>query len=175
MGRQSQGKYPSETILLLCFTAVSREQVTLAGSSATVLKVSVHATRSAPVLLGAAGTVSVGPGGELRVADLAGEPGSTRTLEVLLPPGTPCPSVKSLPEDIGPAHARRRCTGGGGDGAPARVALGRVTFSGAPFPHAMQIQLACATRAVHFHPNGGQSDSVWLPARTPLGGASYVW
>ena len=27
---------------------------------------------------------------------------------------------------------------------------------------------------VHFHPHGGQFDSVWLPARTPHRGASYV-
>jgi hypothetical protein len=33
-------------------------------------------------------------------------------------------------------------------GAPARVALGRVTFAGAPFPHAKQVQLSCAP-----HPN----------------------
>ena len=31
------------------------------------------------------------------------------------------------------------------------------------------------SRAVQFHPHGGQSDFVWLPARTPHGGASYVW
>ena len=30
-------------------------------------------------------------------------------------------------------------------------------------------------RAVQFHPRGGQSDFVWLPARTPHGCASYVW
>ena len=32
-----------------------------------------------------------------------------------------------------------------------------------------------ASRAVQFHPHGGQSDFVWLSARTPHGGASYVW
>ena len=32
-----------------------------------------------------------------------------------------------------------------------------------------------AARAVQFHPYGGQFDSVWLSARTPHGGASYVW
>ena len=30
-----------------------------------------------------------------------------------------------------------------------------------------------APRAVQFHPHGGQSDSVWLSARTPHG--AYVW
>ena len=30
-------------------------------------------------------------------------------------------------------------------------------------------------RAVQFHPHGGQLDFVWLAARTPHGGASYVW
>ena len=30
-----------------------------------------------------------------------------------------------------------------------------------------------ASRAVQFHPPGGQSDFVWLPARTPHG--AYVW
>ena len=34
---------------------------------------------------------------------------------------------------------------------------------------------AYASRAVQFHPHGGQSDFVWLSARTPHGGASYVW
>ena len=32
-----------------------------------------------------------------------------------------------------------------------------------------------APRDVQFHPHGGQSDFVWLSARTPHGGASYVW
>ena len=32
-----------------------------------------------------------------------------------------------------------------------------------------------ASRAVQFHPHGGQSDFVWLSARTPHRGASYVW
>ena len=34
-----------------------------------------------------------------------------------------------------------------------------------------------ASRPVQLHPDGGQFDSVWLPARTmhPRGGASYVW
>ena len=32
-----------------------------------------------------------------------------------------------------------------------------------------------ASRAVLLHPRGGQFDFVWLPARTPHGGASYVW
>ena len=32
-----------------------------------------------------------------------------------------------------------------------------------------------ASRAVQYHPHGGQFDSFWLPARTPRGGASYVW
>ena len=36
-------------------------------------------------------------------------------------------------------------------------------------------QVRYASRAVQFHPHGGQSDFVWLPARTPRGGASYVW
>ena len=31
-----------------------------------------------------------------------------------------------------------------------------------------------ASRAVQFHPHGGQSDCVRLPARTPHGGASYI-
>ena len=31
------------------------------------------------------------------------------------------------------------------------------------------------SRAVQFHPHGGQSDFVWLSAHTPHGGASYVW
>ena len=31
------------------------------------------------------------------------------------------------------------------------------------------------SRAVQFHPHGGQFDFVWPPARTPHGGASYVW
>jgi len=30
-----------------------------------------------------------------------------------------------------------------------------------------------ASRAVQFHPHGGQSDFVWLSARTPRG--AYVW
>jgi len=30
-----------------------------------------------------------------------------------------------------------------------------------------------ASRAVQFHPHGGQSDFVWLSARTPHG--AYVW
>jgi len=34
---------------------------------------------------------------------------------------------------------------------------------------------AYASRDVQFHPHGGQSDFVWLPARTHHGGASYVW
>ena len=34
-----------------------------------------------------------------------------------------------------------------------------------------------AARAVQFHPHGGQSDFVWLPARTmhPHVGPQYVW
>ena len=32
-----------------------------------------------------------------------------------------------------------------------------------------------ASRAVQFHPHGGQPDLVWLSARTPHGGASCVW
>jgi len=32
-----------------------------------------------------------------------------------------------------------------------------------------------AARAVQFHPHGGQSDSVWLPARASHGGGAYVW
>ena len=32
-----------------------------------------------------------------------------------------------------------------------------------------------ASRAVQFHPHGGQPDFVWLSARTPHGGALYVW
>ena len=31
------------------------------------------------------------------------------------------------------------------------------------------------SRAVQSHPNGGQFDFFWPPARTPHGGASYVW
>ena len=31
-----------------------------------------------------------------------------------------------------------------------------------------------ASRAVQSHPDGGQSNFVWLSARTPHGGASYV-
>ena len=34
---------------------------------------------------------------------------------------------------------------------------------------------AYASRAVQLHPHGGQPDFVRLPARTPHGGASYVW
>ena len=34
---------------------------------------------------------------------------------------------------------------------------------------------AYAPRAVQFHPHGSQSDFVWLSARTPHGGALYVW
>ena len=36
---------------------------------------------------------------------------------------------------------------------------------------------AYASRAVQFHPNGGQYDFVWPSARTmhPHGGATYVW
>ena len=37
------------------------------------------------------------------------------------------------------------------------------------------IESMYASRAVQFHPHGGQSDFVWPPARTPHGGASYVW
>ena len=33
----------------------------------------------------------------------------------------------------------------------------------------------CVSRAVQFHPHGDQFDFVWLPARTPHGGALYVW
>ena len=33
--------------------------------------------------------------------------------------------------------------------------------------------LSGASRAVQFHPHGGQSDFVWLSARTPHG--AYVW
>ena len=32
-----------------------------------------------------------------------------------------------------------------------------------------------ASRAVQFHPHGGQSDFAWLPARTPHVGPQYVW
>ena len=32
-----------------------------------------------------------------------------------------------------------------------------------------------ANSRIQFHPDGGQSDFVRLPARTPHGGASYVW
>ena len=32
-----------------------------------------------------------------------------------------------------------------------------------------------ALRAVQLHPDGCQFDFVWLSARTPHGGASYVW
>jgi len=32
-----------------------------------------------------------------------------------------------------------------------------------------------ASRAVQFHPHGGQSDFVWLSARTPHVGPQYVW
>jgi len=32
-----------------------------------------------------------------------------------------------------------------------------------------------ASRAIQLHPNGVQFDFVWLPARTPHGGASYAW
>ena len=32
-----------------------------------------------------------------------------------------------------------------------------------------------ASRAVHFHPNGGQFDFVWHPARTPHVGPQHVW
>ena len=37
--------------------------------------------------------------------------------------------------------------------------------------------LVYASRAVQFHPDGGQFGFVWLSARTmhPHGGASYVW
>ena len=120
-------------------------EIVLAGSSATVLRLTVHAIHKAPVLLGATGTVSIDSGGELSVANLSGEPGSTCTLEVILPPGAPCSSVETQPGD---SMDHRWCTGGGDDGAPARVALGRVTFAGAPFPHAKQVQLSCAP-----HPN----------------------
>ena len=34
---------------------------------------------------------------------------------------------------------------------------------------------ASASRAVQFHPGGGQFDFVRLPACTPHGGASYAW
>ena len=34
---------------------------------------------------------------------------------------------------------------------------------------------AYASRAVQCHPHGGQSDFVWLPARTPHVGPQYVW
>ena len=34
---------------------------------------------------------------------------------------------------------------------------------------------AYASQAVQFYPHGGQLVFVWLSARTPHGGASYVW
>ena len=51
------------------------------------------------------------------------------------------------------------------------------------FPFAGKLTAACAkftqvrvvNSRVQFHPHGGQSDFVWLSARTPHGGASYVW
>ena len=48
------------------------------------------------------------------------------------------------------------------------AAYGSSPHSGAPF--AMY-----ASRAVQFHPHGGQSDFVWLSARTPHVGPQYVW
>ena len=42
------------------------------------------------------------------------------------------------------------------------------------FPRAILTDPKYASRTVQFHPNGGQLDFVWLPARTPHGGASYV-
>ena len=50
----------------------------------------------------------------------------------------------------------------------------------APFPGHPQATFLLSMRyyddrAVQFHPHGGQSDFVWLSARTPHGGALYVW
>ena len=36
-----------------------------------------------------------------------------------------------------------------------------------------QVNRVYVSRAVQFHPDGGRSDFVWLPARTPHG--AYVW
>ena len=59
---------------------------------------------------------------------------------------------------------------GGGRGAQADHVPGRV------LPRCRRrLRGRHASRAVQFHLDGGQSDFVWLTARTPHGGASYVW
>ena len=45
----------------------------------------------------------------------------------------------------------------------------------APIIGELELSIMYASRAAKFHPDGGQFDSVWLPARAPHGGASYVW
>ena len=47
--------------------------------------------------------------------------------------------------------------------------------SQAPVQTADVLETMYPSRAVQFHPHGGQFDFVWLSARTPHGGASYVW
>ena len=73
--------------------------------------------------------------------------------------GSPLSGSNEPPQPKPPAARRSQ------RGCP--LALGRVATAGltgaAPY----------AAPAVQFHPHGGQSDFVWLPARTPHG--AYVW
>ena len=124
-------------------------EVALAGSSATVLRVSKHSTRhgatmTAPVLLGVQGEVLLSSTGALTLSVLRGEAGSTsKPVEVVLPSGVHCSAltrVRNITDAVFTA-----CKDNTGVGALSRVTVSPgIRFPGVFFPHGMQLPLKCA-------------------------------
>lgn len=124
-------------------------EVALAGSSATVLRVSKHSTRhgatmTAPVLIGVQGEVLLSSTGALTLSGLRGEAGSTsKPVEVVLPSGVHCSTltrVRNITTAVFTA-----CKDNAGVGTLSRVTVSPgITFPGVFFPHGMQLPLKCA-------------------------------
>ena len=78
---------------------------------------------------------------------------------------------------MGPGgHNQWRVAGGGGPAAPAPNGTGGrqdIMMLTSDVSLKFDPENKYAPRAVQFHPHGGQSDFVWLSARTPHG--AYVW
>ena len=69
-------------------------------------------------------------------------------------------------KSVSTIEADEKKASGGRRGEAEALKLGFVPRNGAS---------VYAPRTVQFHPDSGQFDLAWLPARTPHGVALYVW
>ena len=111
-------------------------------------------------------------------------PGPVVNLADPAPAGTPSAATLRLPSAIGvgavgtqaavacrvaPNAHGASAAGGHGSGD----AVGVLTVLTCSLVRRTGADDGYASHAVQFHPHGGQSDFIWLPARTPHG--AYVW